>query len=333
MPWKWNMSLPKLMKAAKNNEIEANRPFNGLNFIMKPLQSLWNKYTESGATGRDVAVNNMQLQNLVDSPQKIVEGYQNAGLNPALMYGSAPSPASTPVSGTTSNGLSDLLAAFSLPMQLKQMKANVENVRSQTEVNEAQAGNIKEQTRNTKLNADFLETTYDVRVRSAQLSNDMTNAQIRSIYKNMDKLDNEIELLIKQSATEEERKTLTYWQGKLAQANAEQIAALLPYEIEFKQAATKAQKAAAAASMIHAAYEKGLIDSGYIDALTQEVKARAHATEEKATADAFANSLRTGHLSEFIENNGGVASIPDGLFMALNLVTSTIGNVFGGLFK
>lgn len=328
MPWKWNMSLPKLMKAANKGDIQADRPFNGL---MKPLESLFNKYTESGATGRDVAVNDMQLQNLVESPQKTVEGYQKAGLNTALMYGSAPSPASTPVSGTSSTGLSDLIQAFMLPMQLKQMKANVENVRSQTAVNDAQAGNIEQQTRNTRLNADFLQDTFDVRKKSVELSNDLTNAQIRSIYKNLDRLDEEINLLIKQAATEEERKTLIYWQAKLNEANANQITALLPYEIEFKQAATKAQEAAATASFIHAAYEKGLIDSGYIDALVNEVKSRAHSAEEKATADAYVNAIKTGHISDFIEQQGGIHTIPDGLFMALNLVTSTLGNVFGGL--
>lgn len=338
MPWKWNMSLPKLMKAAKNNDIQADRPFNAL---MKPLESLWNKYTDSGATGRDVAVNNMQLQNLVDSPQKTVEGYQKAGLNPALMYGSAPSPASTPVSGTSSTGFSDLLAALSLPMQLKQMQANINHINADTD--------------NIELDNQFLSKTMDARSRSPELANNLTEEQTKQIRDNRSLIVENIKKVIEETKNEQEKRELIKMQAAVEKANAEQIAALLPYHEALMAAQTENQQMQAVEAWYSALYQQKLIDSGYIEDMCRQMRASAAqaysgaALSQANTAiTTFKNNVQTGKffktdlkvtegktfIGKAINYHANIpAKAANWLFKAASGVSTAIAGSLSGLLK
>ena len=102
------------------------------------LNSLVNTYTNAGLTGRDKALNQMQLQNESDKYQYQVQGMQAAGLNPALMYG-AGAGSTVPVPASSSSSPMDfgqLLNAISLKSQIKEMEANAKN---------AEAGALKQE--------------------------------------------------------------------------------------------------------------------------------------------------------------------------------------------
>ena len=259
-------------------------------------ESLLNKYTDAGATGRDVAINQMNRQNVVDQASLEVEGYKKAGLNPALMYGSGTSSAPS-VSNTSAGGLQDLVSLFSLPYALRQMKAQIDatkasadNTRADTDLKRADTDLKRTQSRVYDLDRQFLENTLKDRVEQVSQNVHLTKEQIGEISDKRNLLKQQLETEKANTKNVEEHWFVEHWSAKLNQASAEQIAALLPYEIAFKKAATQAQRAAAAASFTHAAYEQGLIDAGFIDAQVQQALNSAKVNER--LAEGSSNLLR-----------------------------------------
>lgn len=98
------------------------------------LSSMENQITQSGATGQQIALNEMQRQNVVDQASLEVEGYKKAGLNPALMYGSGTNtaPSAPAVSGQGLN-MSELMSMMMLPRQMKMLDAQIKQTDAQTE--------------------------------------------------------------------------------------------------------------------------------------------------------------------------------------------------------
>lgn len=112
-------------------------------------ESLLNKYTDAGATGRDVAINNMNRQNIVDEASLEVEGYKKAGVNPALMYGSGTSSAPT-VSNSSSGGLQDLVGLMALPAQLENLRTNSRKQAEETRTEVERRKKVQQETANLK---------------------------------------------------------------------------------------------------------------------------------------------------------------------------------------
>ena len=107
------------------------------------MKNLSKKFSSSGLTQAEVEANefsaneaqknrDFQQQMSDTSYQRGVSDMQKAGLNPALMYGGGASGASTPsgaaatsVSPQQGMNMSDLMQIISLPLQMKQLNANV----------------------------------------------------------------------------------------------------------------------------------------------------------------------------------------------------------------
>lgn len=105
-----------------------------------PLGSLFNKFTESGLTGQQVAQNELSMQNAEDIFQRQVSGMQKAGLNPALMYqngasGNAPEAPSASSGGAS---LSDLMQLLLMPMQKRLLDAQIDNLNAAAEKKRAE---------------------------------------------------------------------------------------------------------------------------------------------------------------------------------------------------
>lgn len=293
--------------------------------------------TGSGLTQAQIAQNEYQTEMANTQYQRGVEDMKKAGLNPALMYGQGASPAPSPSGasvGEPNFDFGQLVSALMLPKQIEELKSRIDLTRAEAENKRADT-QIKEVDAQQRLfNLEFDKELREITKRGRIASTEIQEGQAKYIYKNLDKLDKEIDLLVKQAATEEERKILTMMQARLADANARQIIELLPYEKAFKAAATQHERAAASAAFVHAAYEQGMIDSGYIDTLCREAAGRAATAEQQAIALEYSNAIKSGNISEFINKyQREDANIGDNLFGALSLVTSTLGNVFAGVLK
>lgn len=82
-----------------------------------------------------------KMYNQYESPRAMIDQYKEAGLNPALMYGgtiggSVSSPAGSPES--VNPGSPDIAGLIELAMQGKMLKAEIDNIESQTDKNRAE---------------------------------------------------------------------------------------------------------------------------------------------------------------------------------------------------
>lgn len=95
-----------------------------------PLGSLFNRFTEAGLTGQQVAQNELSMQNAEDIYQRQVSGMQKAGLNPALMYqnGSSASAPDAPSASSGGASMSELMQLVLMPMQKRLLDAQVDNL-------------------------------------------------------------------------------------------------------------------------------------------------------------------------------------------------------------
>lgn len=117
------------------------------------IESLFNRFTQNGLTGAQVAENELSMQNAEDIYQRQVTGMQKAGLNPALMYqsgasGSAPSAPSQSDAGLS---MSDLMQVVMMPLQRQMLQSQIENVRANTEKQVAETDTERNRAENLAL--------------------------------------------------------------------------------------------------------------------------------------------------------------------------------------
>lgn len=117
------------------------------------VESLWNRFTQSGLTGAQIAENEMSMQNAEDIYQRQVSGMQKAGLNPALMYqnGSSPSAPSAPSQTDAGVSMSELMQAVLMPLQRQMLKSQIANVRANTEKQVAETDTERNRSENLAL--------------------------------------------------------------------------------------------------------------------------------------------------------------------------------------
>lgn len=103
-----------------------------VNSFADGVSNWWKGFTGSGLTRRDVLLNDMNMQNVEDTANAQVKGYEKAGINPALMFGSG-SQTSPQTTATPTNGsMSELMQAVMIPLQMKMMYAQIGNVKANT---------------------------------------------------------------------------------------------------------------------------------------------------------------------------------------------------------
>lgn len=273
-----------------------------------------------------------------DNPVNQVERLRDAGLNP-LFYGldgnasqSAPS-AAQPLgyeraeAPRYNNPISDAIDAFT----------GIRSMEKDIELKNAQIDKIKSDTKGQELDNEFKDKTMDARVEAETLANSLTKEQIGEVKKKMQVMDEDIKKKIEETKSEVERQALIAAQTAVQKASEKEIVELLPYRSLLLQAETTAQKAAACSSYWNAMYQKGLVNDGYLDALTQDMvnQAKASAYEEgiqwnkarqaaaEADAQSWRNSVRNG--TTFKSDSFG-AKAANTLLQA----TSTVAEALGG---
>ena len=93
-------------------------------------------------------------------------------------------------------------------------------------------------------------------------------------------------------------------------------------------AQTESAKASAAAQFVHAAYEQGLIDSGYITAMVREQNASADEKEVRKTAEEYEYLIRSGNIFDTSKTSGKIGK---GFITAANIMSRLFGGINQGL--
>lgn len=298
-------------------------------------QNLFN--AEQAQIARDY---NQQMDNT--KYQRQVADMQAAGVNPALaMQGGVSTQATSSAQAQGANVPTpslDLSSVIQLALQSKQLSIQKKLADAEVRVKNADA-DIKEK------DAGVRDEYNRILLEGMNISNKLTDAQVAQIRANIAKISEEVELLRKQAATEEERRLLTAAETTLRKAMTDKteqeiknLATLLPFQQALMSAQTEQAKASAAAQFVHAAYEQGLIDSGYITAMVREINAGASEKEVRKTAEEYEYLITSGDIFDTSTTFGKIgknfiqgATILSRLFGGVN--QGVIGQVAKGIAK
>lgn len=330
-------SLNKKTREFNREEAEKQRAWNE---AMADKQNAWN-------------FEMWMKQNEYNSPTAQVERLRDAGLNP-LYYG---------LDGSSAGQLS---AAQPLGYERAKMdnqpnpfeglgKSAVEGAglfmqgklaEKELELKNTQIDKLKEDTAGVKLDNQWKDNTLQARSDAESLRNDLTRKQIDQVDSQIKKNEQDVKESIERTKNEEEKRGLLIAQKCLADAQAKEIVSLLPYKKLLTEAQTMAQKASASASWTHAAYEQGLLDSGYIDKMVSDLDASirqknsaAEANEAMKAVNAWKLAVKNGNafdLSSYAENDivsQGLATILNSLFSIISTASEAVGGGLSGFFK
>lgn len=256
-------------------------------------QNIFNKYEAQRAREWNQQMDSTKYQ-------RTVADMQAAGVNPALaMQGGVTTQASSNATASAANvgpAQIDLSQVAQLAMQSKQLQIQDKLANAEVRLKNADA-DLKE--KDAKVRDDY----NNLMMEGMKISNNLNESQIDQIRVNIGKIGEEVELLKKQAATEEERRYLTIAETSLRRTmerktdqDIKNMVALLPFQQALMSAQTEQAKANAAAQLVHASYEQGLIDYGYIGELVQSVYSdRTLKDSEKKSKD-IENALKTGEF-------------------------------------
>lgn len=249
----------------------------------------WNEQQVLAAWQRQMEADNTKYQ-------RQVADMQAAGLNPMLAAGGtlhAPT-------ASVAQSVSPSAGAFGLDsiLNLLKIRDELSNLRADTGKKVAETNKVDEETKGTAIENQYKEESIKLYQESIKVQNSLNRGQLQKIDLEVNQIDADISLKIKQAETEEQRKELIASQNILARMNARQIAAMLPYQQAYMSAQTEAARQAAALSATEALYKQGVIDSGYIDYMADEVYGKSRSAQAKADVDELKAGFRTGNFGE-----------------------------------
>ena len=307
------------------------------------LPSLVAKYTGSELTGAEREANAFSAEQAelarqhdiymsMNKYQMETQSMQNAGLNPAMVYGGGnlvPTHANgaAPSSVSPSNG--DL---GSFLMNILRLPAEVANMKAQAHKNEAEAENLREttlrtaeETRGQKLSNDWLEQTFEDRKESIKLANDLSRADKARIYALRDQALSEASLNKVKESTEITQQGLNQATSTLRYMEAYDIQVMQSYKIALTQAQTSAERAYASLLGFQEAIQRGIYTEDYIEGIHQSLNNSNVSTEAKGKVNKVIAKLRTGEAITPLEfGDSDVANFFEGLVNGV--VTESINN-------
>lgn len=226
--------------------------------ISNGVSSLLNKVTGAGLTGAEKEANaftaqqtqaQMDFQERMSNTayQRQVTDMQNAGVNPALMYGNGASGASTPsgASGTSvSPSASDIVGLLGQIQNMYLLKAQRKNIEAQTkereknvqvmesaiksnlaniEVMRANANKIGLEGDALAIANSYLDREKSLQLEYQQLGIDKASAEIDEINAKVEKLSNENKKLLQEISESQQRVNVLLAQEKLTDAERGEV--------------------------------------------------------------------------------------------------------------
>ena len=271
---------------------------------------------------------NLQMDNT--KYQRQVADMQNAGINPALAMNGGVSTQAT--SNVTANASTQQAPMMSV-MDFATSAANLKNLQAQKDLIDAQA-------RLANANAEGSEIANKYRDRlelaiavGQENANNLTKTEIDQINQNIEESKARVKKIIAEAKTEEEKQNALRAQALLDQANAEQIKALTPVLVELKKAETNEAKGRAAEAFVKAAYQQGLIDSGYIESIARQ--AGANADEAEAIALRLSGENAKRGLTDTMSNGESYYTTKFDKFVGTTIyqIADLLGGVIGVNFQ
>lgn len=244
------------------------------------IRNLWNKWTGSGLTDAQKIQNQINIEeaeksrvwqeNMANTQyQRGVVDMQKAGINPALALTSGASPAPTP-SGATATaaaqdngvGFGELVNSLLLPLQVKQLKANIDNVVADTaKKNVEAAGQRLQNDYQGLVNKYYPQLTEETIAKiHADVGVSVTDAALKAAQTELTKVDKVIRI-----------------------AEADKASELVEARLELQKAQSEAARKAAIASAA-----KALVD-GYEAQYMKSHNARMSSSAVVALAEAIAS--------------------------------------------
>lgn len=276
---------------------------------------------------------NLQMDNT--KYQRQVADMQAAGINPALaMNGGVTTQAtsnatasSSPAQGSMAN--IDLGSAVMMMSKLLDYKMQKKELAIQRDIADSQIRKNNAEAQGKETENKYADEYNQLKNQGMELVNQLNESQVKQINANLEKIGAEVDKLRKEAATEEERRMLTISErtlkesmAKLTDEQRKQIVGLLPYQQNLMAAQTENQKAQASFALIQAAYQQGLIDNNYIDAMVRETNNKADESEARKISTEIQNNLNTGR---WFPDKGIANKAANALLAAAPAVSKVIG--------
>lgn len=245
------------------------------------FDSVKGKYLGTNMTGQERQNAELNFQNQLrmmrEGPQAQVEGAERAGINPVFaLTGQSHTPSAGNTSSISSGGsLSDLVALATLPAQLKLLN-------KQADKTSAEEDKIRSETTGQDISNEFARRLNEAEAQSRENAIQLTKAEIQQVYQRIEESKADVVKKFKEVDSIQSEMDLRASQILLNNASAYRIRSLIPFERAEMSARSEAERAAAQASLAHAAYENGLIDNGYIQAMCKSMNAEASIKDVEA---------------------------------------------------
>lgn len=309
------------------------------------FESVKDKYTGTGLTQAEREANEFsssEAQKSRDWEEYMArnkysmetQSMESAGINPAMVYGGG-SLVPTAANGASASSVTPQSGdLFDVISTIARLRSEINLADAQAEEAKASAKEKTANAENTEKRTSWIDRMNELDAEAKQISMNLDKDRSREIEQNIKTSAEQAKKLAEEATTEQEKRLLYLSERRLNEANVKQVAEMLPYHKAMAEAQTILDKANASLAFVNAAYQNGLIDAGYIDALVGDVLASKYLKEgQTATQDTeralknFEYRVKTKQFTPYVEMDGENSlsdKVVEGLYSGLSTLRGAI---------